>query len=117
MSKKQARHQPVTDCTYWTVMGSYNNCNIIELTPKSTTFENFDEIHKVFIDGISENMASLVKSGMYDAITTYYTTTNGFYVIKFLSESYTIQNNTTTDGQVISTDKLVFKAQYLCFMQ
>ena len=37
-SKKQARYQPVTNCTYWPVMGSYNNWNIIELTPKYTPF-------------------------------------------------------------------------------
>ena len=42
-------------------MGSYNNWNIIELTPKSTTFEAFDEIHKVVLDRIIENMASLVQ--------------------------------------------------------
>ena len=44
-SKKQARYQLVTDCTYWTVMDSYNNWNIIHLTPKSTTLEEFGEIH------------------------------------------------------------------------
>ena len=57
-------------------MGSYNNWNIIEPTQKSTPFEAFDEIHKVFIDEISENMASLVQPGMYGAINTDDTTTN-----------------------------------------
>ena len=33
-SKKHAHYQPVTNCTYWPVLGSYNNWNIIELTPK-----------------------------------------------------------------------------------
>ena len=60
--KKQARNQPFTNCTYRPVLGSYNNWNIIELTPKSTPFEAFDEIHKVVLDGISENTASLVQS-------------------------------------------------------
>ena len=49
---KQARYQPVTNCTYWPVLGSYNNWNIIDPTPKSTPFEVFDEIHKVFLEGI-----------------------------------------------------------------
>ena len=77
----------------------------------------FDEIHQVVLDGIIENMASLVQSGMYGAINTDDTTTNGFYVIQFLSEAYTLQNNTTIDGQVISAGELVVKAQYLCSMQ
>ena len=48
-SKKQARYQPVTNCTYWPVMGSYKNWNIIERTPKPIPFEEFDEIHKVVL--------------------------------------------------------------------
>ena len=88
---------------YWPALGSYKNWNIIDLTPKSTTFEAFDEIHQVFIDGISKNVFSLVQSCMYGAINTDDTTSNGLYVIQFLSDSYTLNNNKTIDGQVIYT--------------
>ena len=54
---------------------------------------------------------------MYGDINTDYTTKNGLYVIQFLSYSYTLQNNTTIDRQVISAGELVFKAQYLFSMQ
>ena len=47
-------------------------------------------------------MASLVQSGMYCAINTYYTKKHLLYVIEFFSEAYTLQNNTTIDWQVIS---------------
>ena len=46
-------------------------------------------------------MASLVQSGKYGVINTDDTTTNGFYVIQFISEAYTLQNNTQIDGEVI----------------
>ena len=46
-------------------------------------------------------MASLVQSYIYGTINTYDTTSNGFYVIKFISEAYMLQNNITIDGQVI----------------
>ena len=98
------------NCTYWPVLGPYNNWNIIKITPKYISFEEFDEIHKAVLDGISENMASLVQSVMYGAINKDDTTTNEFYVIQFISEAYTIQNNTTIYGQVISAGELVFKA-------
>ena len=62
-------------------------------------------------------MASLVQSDMYDDINTDVTTTNGLYFIKFLSEAYTLQNNTTIYGQVIYDGELVVKAKYLCSMQ
>ena len=62
-------------------------------------------------------MASLVQSGMCGAINTDDITTNGFYVIQFLSDAYTLKNNTTIDGQVISDGELVVKAKYLCSVQ
>ena len=37
-SKKQAHYQSVTNCTHWKFLGSYNNWNIIHLTPKSIPF-------------------------------------------------------------------------------
>ena len=60
-STKQARYQPVTNCTYWPVLGSYKNWNTIEITPKSIPFKAFDDIHKVVLDRMSKNMASLVQ--------------------------------------------------------
>ena len=68
------------------------------------------------LEGISKNMASLVQLGMCGTININDTTTNGFYVIQFLSDAYTLKNNTTIDGQVISTCELVVKAQYSCSM-
>ena len=61
-------------------MALYKNWNIIELTQKSIPFEALDEIHKVVLDRIIENMASLGQSDMYGDITTSGNTTNGFYV-------------------------------------
>ena len=76
-STKQVRCQPVTNFTYWPVLGSYNNWNIIDLTPKPIHFEAFDEINKVVLDWISENMASLLQYVKYGAINTDDTTTDG----------------------------------------
>ena len=64
---------------------------------KSTSSDTFDEIHQVFLDGISDNMASLVESGKYGSINKIDTSTNGFYVIMFTSGAYTLQENTTID--------------------
>ena len=98
-------------------MVSYNKQNTINLTPKSTPFEAFDKINQVVLNGITDNMASLVQAGKYGIITTTETTTDEFYVIKFILEEYTIQSNTKIDGQVISDGGLVVKEQYPCSMQ
>ena len=62
-------------------------------------------------------MASLVESGRYGGIKKTDTTTNEFYVIIFTPEAYKLQENTTIDGQIISSRALVVKAQYICSMQ
>ena len=62
-------------------------------------------------------MALLVESGNYGAINTTDTATNGFYVIMLTSESYTIQDNTTIDGKIITTGELFVTAQYICSVQ
>ena len=80
---EQDCYKPVTNCNYWTVLGSFNNWNIIQLSQKSTPSDAFDEIHQVIIYGISNNMASLVESGNHGDIKTTDTATNGFYVIMF----------------------------------
>ena len=89
--EKQEHYKPVTKCTYWPVLGSFTSWNIIELSQKSTSSETFYEIHQVVIYRISGDMASLVESGKYGAINTTYTSTNGFYVIMFISVSYILQ--------------------------
>ena len=48
-------YQPVVECTYWTVLGSLNTLNTIQFTNKKTSSEEFDEVNKVVLDGISYN--------------------------------------------------------------
>ena len=62
-------------------------------------------------------MASLVESGTYGSINTTDTSTNGFYVIIFTSGAYTLQENTTIDGKIITDGELVVKEKYLFSMQ
>ena len=115
--EKQPRYQPVTNFSYWPVPGSFNNWNIVILSHKSTTSDAFEEIHKVVLDGISDIMALLLQPGKYDSMNTTYTPTIGYYVIKFVSEAYNLQEETACNGQIISAGGLVSKAQYLRFMQ
>ena len=116
-SDKQDIYKPVAKCTYCPVLGSFNNWNIIPLSPKSTSSDTFDEIRQVVLDGISDNIASLVESVKYGAINKTDKSTNGFYIIMFTSGAYKLQKNTTIEGQVITDGKLVVKSQYICSMK
>ena len=101
-SYEKQRYKPVTKCTYWPVLGFFNNWNIIQLSHKSTPSDAFDEVHQVVLDGISDNMALLFESGKYGSINKTDTTTNGFYIIMFTSEAYKLQDNTTIDVKIIT---------------
>ena len=61
-------------------------------------------------------MASLVQYGRYGVVNTADTTTNGFYGILFVSDAYTLKNNTTIDGKNISVSEISFKTQCLFSM-
>ena len=62
-------------------------------------------------------MALLVQPGMCSTINTDETTENLFYVILFIAQAYTLQNNTTIDGQVIYAGELFVMAKYICSMK
>ena len=47
-------------------------------------------------------MDLLVESGKYGSINNTDTTTNGFYVIMFTSKAYTLQENTTIYGKIMT---------------
>ena len=67
---KKPRYQPVTNFSYWPVLGSIKYWNIIALSNKATKSEAFEGIHKFVFDDISENMDSLVQYGKYGTINT-----------------------------------------------
>ena len=57
---------------------SFNNGNVIKLTNKNKTSEDFDDVNKVVLFGISDNIASLVQSVEYGDINTDKSTTMAY---------------------------------------
>ena len=80
-------YQPVVDWTYWSVFVYFNNCDTIQFTNKSISSEDFDGVNKIVLDGFSANMAQLVHMGTYGDINTADTTTTGYYVVNYFSDS------------------------------
>ena len=67
-------------------------------------------MHKLVLDGISENMYSLVQLVKYGSINSEGPTTIGCYVIKYLCEPYTLQEYQITYAQVIKEGEILAKA-------
>ena len=55
-------------------------------------------------------MSALVQNEKYGTINTAYPTKNGYYIINFSSEPYTLQDNKTVNKQVIKSGELIIKA-------
>ena len=99
------------------MLGSFNNWNIVQFTNKIASIKDFYEVHKVVLERISDDMASLVQLVKRGAINSSETTTMGYYGIKYLSETYTLQEDQTTDGQVNNAGKILVKTEYLSIMK
>ena len=66
---------------------------------------------------LGSTMVSLVQYLNHDALNTIDTSTMGYYVINFISEACTLQEDTTCDCQIISPGGIVVNAHYLDCMQ
>ena len=95
---RQTKLYPVVDRTYWPMLASFNKWNIIQFKNKITSIEDFDETHKVVLDGIIVNVSSLVQTGKHGAINTTYNTTMGYYVIKYVYDDFTLEEVITLVG-------------------
>ena len=91
------------------MLGYFNKWIIITFSNKTTKGEEFEEFHQVIIDGISDNMASLVQPNQYRAMNTTYSTKLGYYVAKHVSKDYTLKEDTTRDRKIIAADEISVK--------
>ena len=85
---QQPRYQPIQEFTYWPLLGCFNNWNIIKFTNKNATSENFEAIHKDFLDDISDDMSSLVQPGKYSNVNKSYLKRMGRYVVNSVLYTY-----------------------------
>ena len=58
-------------------------------------------------------MSALVQNGKYGTINTADPTTMGYYVAKFLSKPYKLQDDKKVDNQVMRAGELIVKAEYI----
>ena len=62
-------------------------------------------------------MSTLVQTVKYNTINAKDTSKMGSYVIQFVSDPYTLQEEENCDGKICTACELVFKSQYMNFMQ
>ena len=76
-AQQQPFYQPFQYCTFWPVLGSFTNLNILKFSHKATSSEEIEARHQVLLEVISENVDALVQTDKYSTISTTYTATMG----------------------------------------
>ena len=74
----------------------------MQLSQKSITFEAFEDIHQIVLNGISYIMASLDQSSKYGPMNIADTSKNGYDDIMFISEACNLKNNITIFRTIIT---------------
>jgi len=86
-----------TDCFYWPIFKKadgepgWNDWKIVTLEKKKDSVEDEAEAHAEILEGIETMMAESIEEGKYGAFAT--EDDDGFYVIKFTSSAYTLQDD------------------------
>ena len=71
--------------------------------------EIYEDINQTILDVNVTNIYWIIMGGKYDAIYTDDYSRHGYYIIKFSSYLYTLQEGLRVDGQVISSGEMVCK--------
>ena len=74
-------------------------------------------MHNFVLYDISDNMYAIFHDGKYVTINTADITKIGYYVVKFLSELYTLQDEKKVDKKFIKVSKFIVKPVYLSIVK
>ena len=100
------------------MLGTSNNGNIIPFNNKIKSSEYFYDLYNVVFDGISENMELLLQTGKYGgAIRRTDPKTMVYFIVKFLSNTVTSQEDNTIDGREFKEGELAVKYAYFISMK
>eukprot|EP00957_Ditylum_brightwellii_P112893 8608077-Ditylum_brightwellii.AAC.1 len=78
-----------------------------------TDEESFEEVHKILVQSIGNNMAELIEIDYYGAVNTSDSRADGSYVVKFVESPHTLQEEVEVNDTVIETGSLVCAAHYM----
>ena len=86
----------------------------MDFTKDSETEEEcLEEIHKVLVQSIGNNMAEFVEINYYGAVSTNDSRADGFYVVKFVESPHTLQEEVEMNAKIIESGSLVCAAYYI----
>jgi hypothetical protein len=110
---EQPRYAENRDCLLWLSYEGANNWRISELVPRTDEDKRgARKGMKCVLDALEARISRMVRKGDVGAIGTTDEEAMGYYVVKWLSEPYTLQNPTEGMSGVIGAGVMVADALY-----
>ena len=110
---QQPRYQMATGCKYASILGHYNKWLIMDLLPgEDTDLDELNIIHQDILNSLAHNLASTITENSYGSVNTDDPQTEGFYIVMFTSEPYSLQEEINVHGDIINCGTLVCDAKY-----
>ena len=72
----------------------------------------YERVNRTILHGNVMNMPFIIIEEKYGAIDANDSACHGYYIIRFSSSTYTLLEDLSIDGQVISLGEMVFKGTY-----
>eukprot|EP00957_Ditylum_brightwellii_P153777 11704988-Ditylum_brightwellii.AAC.1 len=73
---------------------------------EDTGVDDLIEIQEIIIQGISDDIGAMVNENNFGAVNTNYPKAKGFYIVKFTSLPYILQENFEVDNDLIKEESL-----------
>ena len=111
LNTKESINQPIYgwfySYKYSQIIGYHNKWISLNFSYNGTDEKIYKHINQTILDGNVMNIYLIIMLGKYGAIDNddYYC--HGYYIIKFSSSTYTLKIDLSSDGQVISSGKMV----------
>ena len=112
-AEAQPRYAPVYNCKYHAILGEYNNWIIMSFKKSGDcSDDDIENLHNDLLEHIGRNMGLCITDCSFGAVNTDDARTEGFYIVRFTSVPYTLQEDEFDGNELLSAGSLVCDAVY-----
>ena len=81
-------------CLYWKDFKGYNNWRVVDFITPNVVTEDEEKVYETILHEIEAKMDQKILIGTFGAMRTNDEATQEFYLVKRITEPYTVQKNT-----------------------
>ena len=110
--QSQPRYGINERCLYYRNFKDYNNWRVVNLITTNIATEDEEKIYNTILHGIEARMNERILIGTFGAMRTDDEATQGYYLVKWITEPYTIQEDILMKG--VEPPQTAFAGEIIC---